>query len=554
VTSRGRIAARRRHFAWAIVLIVIAASPTRLHADDTPAPGALPAEITGSGTVIDAETGQPVSGAKVTIWESGPTLEDGLPRHHECLSHGDGKFEFTVPTDHASTLSDGGRFVPFTIVVKHPNYVFPPTQASLQVATGVDPLLRRLQAAAPQAVARAAVPPIRELRPVRVVPAKPVTGVLQSPDGKPAHGVRIYAYSSAPALPPLDPRPQGFGAQLAPMRPAEAPQQFQDETTTDVDGHFRLVVPGVGETILYIAPDKEYAQSREHIADKRGDVGVITLEKGATISGRLLDPDNKPLSGVFVHAVLQSPFWPRDTSVRLQVSISRTAKTDADGAFLLAPLPTGEYLIQPRGAAGDFVSEKPDGAPAENHPRPSFLAPQLIALSDDHNPKLIEVHARPTALVSGHTKIPPSLLDAIREENRIVSAARGQLTNQPEETEALAQSRLLQRFAPRMRFKINGTDWGADGQIDEQGNFTIAVPGGLADGIIVVPTTVWPADSSRRTQAKWRTDKDRPLVTGEEIPIGRVDADIQGIEIVYPDPPQPPAPAQPQRPARGAGS
>jgi hypothetical protein len=378
-----------------------------------------------------------------------------------------------------------------------------------------------------------------------------VTGILQSTDGNPAPGVPIYAYSSAPAPPPLDPRRQGFGAQLAtPTRP----QQFQDETTTDADGHFRLLVPGVGETILYFAPDKEYAQSREYVADKRGDVGVITLKKGATISGRLLDADNKPQSGVFVHAVLQSPFWPRDTSVRLQVSISRTAKTDADGAFLLAPLPPGEYMIQPRGAAGDFVSEKPHGAPDENRPRPSYLAPQLIVLSDDHNLPLIEVRAKPTALVSGHIKIPPSLLDAIREENRVVSAARGPQTNQAEETEGLSQSRLLQRFAPRMRYKINGVDWGADGQIDEQGSFTIAVPGGLADGIILVPTTVWPSDNSRRTQAKWRTDKDKPLVTGEEIPIGRVDADISGIEIIYPDPPQPAAPAQPPRPARAAGS
>src|SRR5438128_7402085 len=41
----------------------------------------LPAEITGSGTVIDADTGQPVSGAKVTIWEFGP---DNFSRRHEC--------------------------------------------------------------------------------------------------------------------------------------------------------------------------------------------------------------------------------------------------------------------------------------------------------------------------------------------------------------------------------------------------------------------------------------------------------------------------------------
>ena len=107
-----------------------------------------------------------------------------------------------------------------------------------------------------------------------------------------------------------------------------------------------------------------------------------------------------------------------------------------------------------------------------------------------------------------------------------------------------------------MRGKMNGFDFRADAQIDQQGNFTITVPRGLADGIVSPSTPHIPSTSafveSSRQQPKWRTDKEKPLVTGDEIPIGRVDADINGIEIVYPDPPQPAAPAQ--RPARAAGA
>jgi hypothetical protein len=104
--------------------------------------------------------------------------------------------------------------------------------------------------------------------------------------------------------------------------------------------------------------------------------------------------------------------------------------------------------------------------------------------------------------------------------------------------------------------------------MDLDGNFTVSVPRGLIDGILHARTIKASTKTIPRAgggfggevvplppiQPKWRTDKDKPLVAGEETPIGRVDADVGGIEIVYPDPPQPTAPAQPARPARGAAA
>jgi hypothetical protein len=107
-----------------------------------------------------------------------------------------------------------------------------------------------------------------------------------------------------------------------------------------------------------------------------------------------------------------------------------------------------------------------------------------------------------------------------------------------------------------MRGKINDFDFGADGQIDQQGNFMIVVPRGLTDGIVGLATPHIPSTTAfmegYHRQPKWRTDRDKPFVTGE-IPIGRVDIDTSGIEIVYPDPPKPAAAAFPAGPAPAAG-
>ena len=58
---------------------------------------------------------------------------------------------------------------------------------------------------------------------------------------------------------------------------------FQDDTTTDDQGRFQLLVPAAGETLLSIWPAKDFALSNEYIADKRGDVGTIALKLGRAL-------------------------------------------------------------------------------------------------------------------------------------------------------------------------------------------------------------------------------------------------------------------------------
>jgi len=520
--------------ATAFALLLTATS--NLFAEDTPGAtrpaSALPAEITGSGTVIDADTGQPVAGAKVTLREFGP---DNLSRHHECLSHGDGKFEFTVPTDHTVADSGGTVGIEFAIDVKHPNYVLPISSGWLRVAVARPSpaalLRRQLQAAAPQAVlpqvaAQAAAASLVEsphvLRPIRVVPAKPITGILQSPDGKPGSGVRIYAFSSRKIAPEL----QMPGGVMAQANFGNLPEyqaslaKFHDDTTTGDEGRFQLMVPAAGETLLSICPAKDFALSNEYIADKRGDLGTVTLKPGRALTGRIVGEGDKPLAGVYMEAqgwAAPDPSAPQ--VVREHPFIWRVATTDAEGNFAFAPLSPGEYVVIPRETASDLSTEHRGDPPPEKHPLTEYFAPQKVTLSDDEPPHPLEIRPTPMVQISGHVA--------------------------------------MRQFGPTIRGLINGFLYQADAEIDVQGNFKVRAPRGLTDGILYLQSVPAAApanafgDSSQPSQAKWRTDRKKPLVTGNEIPLGEIDADTSGIEIVYPDPPKPDAPARPGLP-RGA--
>jgi hypothetical protein len=274
-----------------------------------------------------------------------------------------------------------------------------------------------------------------------------------------------------------------------------------------------------------------------------------------------------------------SSFWPTEMSMRPPVSIARTTTTDVQGDFTFAPLPPGEYTIEPREVAADLSTARRYDPPPEKHPLPAYFAPQKVVLAEDKDPQPLEIHATPTVLVSGQVKIPQSLLDAMREQSEVraqrfgpgggrgVSAesatvARGLVPSQPEATDdAAVNARLLQSFAPQFHGTINGIGFSARCELDREGNFAFTVPRGLMDGIVRLPTTATlfrdvftDASRGRSTppQPKWRTDKDKPLVGGEEVSIGKVNADIRGIEVVYPDPPKPgPAAAFPGGPRPG---
>ncbi len=114
--------------------------------------------------------------------------------------------------------------------------------------------------------------------------AKEITGVVLTPDGKPAAGVKLLAYSNAE-------KQDGFEY-----------GSFAD-ARTDSAGRFRLWLITPGPAVFWLLPEK-YAPSTHVIKDysQRGDLGRFTLQEGLIIKGKVLDVKGKAVAGVFVQA------------------------------------------------------------------------------------------------------------------------------------------------------------------------------------------------------------------------------------------------------------
>ena len=61
--------------------------------------------------------------------------------------------------------------------------------------------------------------------------------------------------------------------------------------------------PKTGNASFFIHPRSDGVPANYQLYDKRGDIGVITLEPGPIIKGRVVDTDGKPLAGIYVRAM-----------------------------------------------------------------------------------------------------------------------------------------------------------------------------------------------------------------------------------------------------------
>jgi protocatechuate 3,4-dioxygenase beta subunit len=523
-----------------------------------------PKEVTGTGSVIDADTGQPISGAKVRVWQYELVSQErtlNYIRHVDSVTDADGKYQFTLPTDHVEALANGATIIRVEPEVKHSEYVAPSQLLRaieiVQVQGTSSALALRGGLLGGQRVADNE--PIRELQPIEVIPGKEATGVLQSPEGKPVAGVRVFANPTAPIGQQERARLQS-GLSNVPEDPriflqvrAQGNRPFgDDDTVTDADGRFRFLLPTSGECLLSIWPAEEFVPMQIQIHDKRGDIGVTTLRRGATLTGRVSDADGKALASVYLEARRVATDDKPATNV-----IFRAARTDAQGNFTFAPLPSGDYRVELRDAASDLTTEHRHDPPPEKHPLPGFFAPLKVTLADVQSPRPLEIRGTPTVVVSGHAAIPSELLDAVNQLNsarRATSSRFGAAGGRAAvgfapaaSSEPLSRIALLPQFAPSIRGKFNDFPFEAKGEIDAEGQFAIKVPRGLTDAVVLLHTAQASASTagfagnqnvggsgpSIAVQPQWRAEKAKPLVTGSEIPLGDIESGVTEIEIVY---------------------
>jgi beta-lactamase regulating signal transducer with metallopeptidase domain/protocatechuate 3,4-dioxygenase beta subunit len=468
---------RRCRAAWSLsaataaVVVIVFASGLRLGAAppaaDAPAKGAQavkdsarpPADAKKAGetlhykgTVVDKDTGKPIAGATVVVRRMIlHELERRVLQETRHTTGADGTYAFEIPPDQSVKPA-----LYIELDVEHPDYA--PRNGwgyALSMIRKNEKLNER---------------PFFERFEMR--PARPITGRLETPEGRPAAGVLVLAYSRTD-------KAGGFT------------EHCFTQAETDAQGRFRLPITTPGEGAYWVKP-KDYAPELFVVPKgKRGDMGTITLKKGVSVAGRVLDAQGKPIAGVFVAIERPRGDGPDPQSLEKVLSsvIRRVAETDADGRFTFAPLPPGEYQVKP--SETNFDGDRK--IQSTRRPLREVFTPTKLTIQEDETPAPLEIRALPTVVIEG----------------RWVDSK-----GQPG-----------WGFSPLVGGKMDGSSWIAEAHVDPQGRFSVKVPHGLEDATLTIMT-------NEHITTRYRIGKGGPLVEGMWPRLGTLDHDVKDFEIV----------------------
>ena len=176
----------------------------------TPADPKPPGEtLNYTGTVMDKDTGKPIAGATVVVRRSVYKSEENRVLQETRHTTGaDGTYSFTIPPEQ---VAEPALYI--ELDVEHPDYA---TRAGFGYALSMTRKNEKLNER-----------PFFET--IEMRPAQPITGRVETPEGEPAAGVELLAYSRTDKL------PQG---------------QFEygsfARAKTDAEGRFRLPITTPG--------------------------------------------------------------------------------------------------------------------------------------------------------------------------------------------------------------------------------------------------------------------------------------------------------------------
>ncbi len=467
--------------ALAAVLLVLGVSAVRLDAGDAPKPEARPADkkekadktdgIKGtpdpdpaaavkleySGRVRNKDTGLPIAGATVTVRRTlygDPNIpeEDKLIEETKHKTDLLGKYSFTIPPEQASR-----KYTYIELDVEAPGYA-PQKGFGYSLA-----MIRKNEKLGGR--------PFFE--DVTLRPGKEIRGTVETPDGKPAAGVKVLSYSNTTKR-SSDHFEYGSFA----------------DTKTDAKGQFSLAIVTPGDCALWVLPKDHAPQMRVLKPEQRGELGKFGLQPGIVLKGKVLDAKGKPLGGVYV-SIDRTDRDEALSQLMVADSISRGARSDDKGEFAFKPLPAGAYQVR--------VVEY-DAEPSRDNTRsftrsvpPAVFLPLKATLTDGQKPEPIEVRAVP------HVVIEAQCYDS---------------KGQPRSTHECTVSGQLDKEFWYMMVKP-----------DAKGKFTILAPHGLENARLELLT-------NEHGSLRHRVTMNDKLQRGREVKLGTLDHDIKGIEIV----------------------
>ncbi len=406
------------------------------------------------GTVVDKDTGKPIAGATVVVRRRIlRSSEERVLQETRHTTGADGTYAFEIPPDQSGT-----PYLYIELDVEHPDYA--PRDRfgyALSMTRKNEKLNER---------------PFFEL--VELRPAKPITGRVETPEGMPAAGVVVIAYSRSAKV--------GGSFEYGSFARAE----------TDAQGGFRLPVTTPGHVAYWVLPKNHAPELCVVPERKRGDMGTITLKKGICATGRVLDVQGKPVKGVFVEIERRRGNGPDLEAQGLSFIsnvIRRVAETDSDGQFTSAPLPPGEYSVKPDDSNydGDRKSKW------ERRPLTEVFASAKSTIKEGETPSPIEFRAMPSVVIEGHW------VDS---------------KGQPKAG-----------WTSLVGGRMDGSSWIAQTHVDQEGRFSEKVPHGLEDVTLTIST-------NEHAATRHRIGKSGPLVEASTARFGTLDHDVKDIEIV----------------------
>lgn len=236
--------------------------------------------------VIDSATGKPIRDAQVTIQRvirsDRGSAEKYLGRTHH-KSDASGKLTF-------QTTEDVRQYI--DVFVDHRDYATFNAPLSLGVNR------------------------------IELSPADHVSGSFVSTEGRPVPGVQLLAVSAT----------------------SRTGRSSYYRATSEDDGTFAVNVVKGGTSVLYILPEKHAAKLV--VSTGRLDLGKIELNDGVAVSGYVLDVRGKPVANAWVNASNRLLMEKASEEVMIVPQFTRSAKTDQDGRFTMAPLAANEYEMR----------------------------------------------------------------------------------------------------------------------------------------------------------------------------------------------------------------
>jgi beta-lactamase regulating signal transducer with metallopeptidase domain/protocatechuate 3,4-dioxygenase beta subunit len=425
-------------------------TPTQETAKETPKGKA----IKYTGRVFDKESGKNIAGATVTVRRStyGDPNNERVIEETKHKTNAEGKYSFLIPPEQAAE-----RYLYIELDVEAPGYA---PRGSFGYSFAMIQKNEKLGGRA-------------FFENVDLRPAKEITGLVETPDGKPAAGVKLLAYSNT-----------------SKTKEGEFEYGSFANAKTDKAGRFRIWLVTPGPAVFWILP-QDYAPSTHVIKDpgKRGDMGRFVLTPGIVLKGKLVDVQGKPLAGVYVHADKRGGI--EDFGLPVADSIRRTAVSNALGEFTFGPLPPAGYDVMPQEYGHD--PSKDDRRP-QKRPVPGVFVRQHVTLKDGEQPEPLEVRAVP------HVVIEAQYVDSKGKPTR--------------------------GHAGHMFGRLNKSDyWFGQAKVDANGKMTLLAPHGMSEAKLGLST-------NEHGVLRWRKGKTGQLSTQRDVDLGTLTDDVKDIEII----------------------